>query len=241
VGPRVSLVWVFAFAPAAWSSSACGRIGFQSQPGPSDGRLDASPGFSIDPGFGNDGVVVLEVGGVDNLGYSVQGVAVQPDGRIVVGGDAGTTANKDMLVARLLDSGALDPTFGAGGIVTVDVFPADGVRSVALQADGKIVAAGGGGTSLPDSAVIRLAPGGALDATFGNTSPGISVVTFPGAVNSPNGAYVGADGKIVFGGHHEAARRQRCMVGCRAPTEARAALIAARARTSHRSFSAIPA
>jgi len=188
----------------AITSSGCGRVHFQSVADASVAAPDA-PAFAPDPGFGSNGVVVVDVGGVNNLSYSIHGIAVQPDGKIVVGGDAGTVANSDMLVARFLDDGTPDPMFGAAGLVTIDVFPTDGTRSVALQPDGKIIVSGGGGSALPDSELVRLLPTGALDPSFGTASPGVTTVTFPGDRNSPNAAFVGVDGKIVFGGQAHSA------------------------------------
>ncbi len=173
--------------------------------GAGDAGVDAGTalhGFVIDTTFGAGGVVVIDNGGINNVGYSIQGIAVQPDGRIVVAGSGGTAANEDTLVARLLDDGSLDPSFGSGGIVLVDVLPAESAGSVVIQPDGRIVVGAGGTPSggTPGGIVIRLDADGSRDSTFGNHGPGVSVVDFPGNPDAPNGAYVGSDGKIVFGG-----------------------------------------
>src|SRR5262249_21655222 len=71
----------------------------------------------------------------------------------------------------LLNAGALDLGFGASGKLTT-VFPGSlgsSARATALQADGKIVAAGSvtnSGTGA-DFALVRYNPDGSLDATFG--------------------------------------------------------------------------
>ncbi|HTR52776.1 MAG TPA: hypothetical protein VMJ10_18810, partial [Kofleriaceae bacterium] len=188
---------------ATWlAASGCGRLHFQSLGDAAADRDGAAGGFAMDPAFGSNGVVVIDNGGIANLAYSIQGIAVQPDGRIVVVGLGGTAANTDTLVVRLLDDGSLDPSFGSGGVVLIDVFAQEEGRSVAIQPDGKLVIGSGGGdvSGPPDSDVIRLAPDGSLDPTFGTTSAGVSIVDFPGSIDSPNGAYLGADGKIAFGG-----------------------------------------
>src|SRR4051795_11314114 len=78
---------------------------------------------------------------------------------------------------RLLSAGALDLSFGVGGIVTTNVGLADygseQVTAVALQPDGKIVAVGNaatetyqGGFERGDFAVVRYNTNGTLDNTF---------------------------------------------------------------------------
>jgi uncharacterized delta-60 repeat protein len=76
-------------------------------------------------------------------------VALQIDGRIVVGGFTGSFSNNGatFALARFLANGTLDASFGTGGLVTTDfgAFPGDfsaGINGVALQHDGYIVAAG---------------------------------------------------------------------------------------------------
>jgi uncharacterized delta-60 repeat protein len=66
----------------------------------------------------------------------------------------------------LLVAGALDPTFGAGGVVTTDVLAADHefARGVAVQTDGKVVVAGAAGGIV----LARFNPGGSPDASFGS-------------------------------------------------------------------------
>ena len=76
----------------------------------------AGPG-SLDPGFGGVGIVTTDFGGTELAGA----VAVQPDGRIVAGGDtsAGTTFATSRWLATT-PTGSLDTSFG-GGKVTTDI------------------------------------------------------------------------------------------------------------------------
>src|SRR4051812_47724306 len=74
---------------------------------------------------------------------------------------------------RLLSAGDLDPTFGAGGIRQYDpsLFTNGSAAAIPVQADGKLVAAGIGGSPFvnPDDAGFALArylPDGKLDTTF---------------------------------------------------------------------------
>ena len=126
-----------------------------------DGRPDTS--------FGTGGRVVLDRGEAE----TAVGVAIQPDGGIVVAGNRNVPVGQGhMLVARLDPAGRLDPTF-AGGVVMVDPEVGELARPVAsalaLAADGKIVVAGTaskGSTQGPS--VTRFNTDGSLDATFGD-------------------------------------------------------------------------
>src|SRR5262249_56341958 len=74
---------------------------------------------------------------------AVRGVVVQPDGKIVAAGMALGDLGSDFAVTRYNSDGTLDTSFGINGIVTTDFGGNfEGAWSVALQTDGKIVAAG---------------------------------------------------------------------------------------------------
>jgi uncharacterized delta-60 repeat protein len=119
----------------------------------SNGRLDAS--------FGRRGVVITRVGREDGA----EAIAVQADGRIVVGGWSDST----FAVVRYLRNGQLDRSFGKGGkAVTLaigDDF--DSVKAVAIQRDGKIVAAGSTGPRFPSGVLVRYTRTGRPDRSFG--------------------------------------------------------------------------
>jgi uncharacterized delta-60 repeat protein len=99
-----------------------------------DGSLDAS--------FSEDGKQATSLGGNDGAG----GVAVQPDGRIVVVGrhDDGSYGSFDFALARYNPDGSLDASFSGGAVLT-DFGRHGPGTDVALQPDGKIVAVGGYG------------------------------------------------------------------------------------------------
>ncbi|MER7197849.1 calcium-binding protein [Streptomyces sp. CB01635] len=128
-----------------------------------DGRIVAAGGSSgrfalarynvngsLDTTFGNAGRVLTSGGG------GAQDVVLQPDGRIVVPGSNGPGG--DFAVLRYNTNGSLDSGFGAGGLVTTDFGGSDQARGVALQPDGKIVAAGQGGPNT-DFALARYEGG----------------------------------------------------------------------------------
>ena len=94
-------------------------------------------------------------------------VTVQPDGNIVVSGEA-RFGTSDFIAVRLRPDGSLDNTFNATGWVATDIGGGtnDSASSLVLQPDGKIVLAGTAGAN---AALARYGPGGAIDVTFGGT------------------------------------------------------------------------
>src|SRR5262249_32113701 len=97
---------------------------------------------SLDTTFGVGGEVATDF---NQHNDDALAVILQADGKIVAVGDATSlTTFIDFALARYLPDGSLDTTFGAAGKVETD-FGArnlDQARSVVLQADGKIIAAG---------------------------------------------------------------------------------------------------
>ena len=122
-------------------------------------------------------------------------IVVQPDGKIIV---AGSSQNSGWLMARYNPDGSLDTTFGTGGRVITPIFNAtDQSFSVALQPDGKIVAAGHSTIDFFSSyvALARFNPDGSLDSTFGSGGKSLSV--FNGNYTVPD-VIVLANGKIFI-------------------------------------------
>jgi uncharacterized delta-60 repeat protein len=122
------------------------------------------PNGSLDPTFDGDGKVISDLGG-DEVGRAV---AVQADGKIVVAGER-RTLSTDFAIARYNADGSLDSTFGQNGTVFTDFGKADSALDVAIQPDGKILAAGIRFDSLGVSsiAVARYGADGSRDQTFG--------------------------------------------------------------------------
>src|SRR5262245_10342522 len=154
----------------------------------------AAPG-DLDPTFGGDGTVTTNFTHDADVGYPV---ALQPDGKIVVAGEAGCCrSNPTFALARYDPDGSLDATFGDGGKVTTDPSPGDDVIfGLAIQPDGKILSAGT--TSYEAFALVRYESDGSLDTGFGTNGVAITDVT-PKA----DFAYAMAlqpDGKIVLAG-----------------------------------------
>lgn len=139
-----------------------------------------TPDGLLDVSFGANGSVQTAIGSSRDM---ARGVAVRPDGRIVVAGWAETGAVTKAFVIRYMPDGTVDPSFGVGGHVLLDLGdPASACAAMALelQSDGTIVIAGHGAQGGDvDFAIARLTPHGAVDTSFG--SSGQALVGFPGA------------------------------------------------------------
>ena len=157
------------------------------------------PSGSLDTSFGTDGRVVTPVAS----GARAFGVAIRPDGRIVVTGSAKVGGRENMLVARYRPDGSIDPSFGNHGIALVRIGPGSVANAVVLQPNGRIVVAGRSGTlglSATDGrfALARFLPGGTLDPAFGDHGTLTTALT-------DQGSYAAAlalepDGRIVAAG-----------------------------------------
>jgi uncharacterized delta-60 repeat protein len=109
----------------------------------------------LDPTFGTGGKVTTDFGSVNE---EAAAVALQTDGKIVAAGTTGGgMGGGEFALARYNLDGSLDPTFGSGGKVTTGFGGVTGAFAVAIQADGKIFAAGNGGG---EAALARYNPKG---------------------------------------------------------------------------------
>jgi uncharacterized delta-60 repeat protein len=94
----------------------------------------------LDTTFGSGGKVTTVIGVERDIAHSV---AVQSDGKIVVAGYSDNFSNSQFALAKYTSSGALDTAFGIGGKITTNIGGSyDWGYGVALQSDGRIVAAG---------------------------------------------------------------------------------------------------
>ena len=153
-------------------------------------NADGSP----DDDFGLSGIITTNVARFDGI-YSI---ALQSDGKIVAAGYSGNGSNNDFAIARYNADGSPDGDFGSSGITTTDIASNDGIKSIAIQSDGKIVAAGyseNGGDN--DFAIARYNANGSLDNFFGTS--GITT-THIASYDLINSIALQSDGKIVAAG-----------------------------------------
>ena len=152
---------------------------------------------SLDTSFGTGGIVTTDIGTDADVGYSV---AVQADGKIVIGGAAVIDSNAVFAVVRYDADGSLDLSFGTSGKVTTAIGMSNGNRaSVTVQSDGRIVVGGSAFISTNyDFALVRYNADGSLDTSFG--TGGIVTTDIGTNTDVGYGVTVQADGKIVVGG-----------------------------------------
>jgi uncharacterized delta-60 repeat protein len=185
-----------------------------------DSSLD--PTFDGPAGNGNGKFSLPITAG--NTNDTASDVAIQADGKIVVGGSTdviiGPGRDDDFAIARFNTNGTLDASFGGDGVVTTKVAgdQDDFVSALAIQGDGKIVVAGGADMDASsafdfDFAIARYNTDGTLD-TDADTDPGVHLDNdgiFTTAVGSATNsddeaadlALQPLNGKIVAGGLSE--------------------------------------
>jgi len=167
-----------------------------------------NPDGSLDTTFDADGKVLIgfNIGGAGRQDDKANAVAIQADGAIVLAGSVERAGldDVDFGLVRLLPTGALDATFSGDGkaVVAFDLavgFREDVANAVAIQSDGKIVAAGYAQKSATDFdfAVARLDAAGALDPSF--DGDGRATVDF-GFDDRASGVVIQSDSKIVVAG-----------------------------------------
>jgi len=158
-----------------------------------DGSLDAS--------FGAGGKATTVVGATS----FANAMAIQPDGKIVVAGSSSPAIGSiqvSFALARYDTDGSLDASFGADGTLTTTFLPPftgqASAHAIALQPDGKIIAAGEVGAGEGHSAgVVRYTSNGSLDASFGT---GGTTTTSVGVLNGAAAVALQPDGKIIIVG-----------------------------------------
>lgn len=126
---------------------------------------------TLDAGFGDGGRFVLPIG-LGNGTDRAHALAIQPDGRILVGGTTLTstsTTGQDFALIRLLANGTLDAGFGTGGKVVTPMNRSSGTDTIyaialpVVDGEQRILAVGGEGEFI----AARYRPDGTLDASFG--------------------------------------------------------------------------
>src|SRR5262249_7843170 len=167
---------------------------------------------TLDASFGTGGIVTTGFG----VSAEATSAVVQADGKIVAAGYANLDGGQSFALARYNSNGTLDTTFGTGGKVGTAFVSGSAsytqAFSVAVQPDGRIVAAGYteigaclfNGLELPcfDFALARYNSNGTLDASFGTS--GRVTTDFGGPNDQAEAVAVQPDGKIVVAGERGA-------------------------------------
>jgi len=168
---------------------------------PAAKRVQADDG-DLDKSFGASGKVITDFSGSED---EATAVTIQSDGRIIAVGSSIkpiTGADRDFALARYNTDGSLDTSFGSAGKVVTDFFGKnDFALAVAVQQDGKIVAAGKHLQVFSDGALTgyyfaaaRYNSDGSLDTSFGS---GGKVV---GDIGELDAIAIQQDGKILAAG-----------------------------------------
>jgi uncharacterized delta-60 repeat protein len=150
-------------------------------------RLNANG--SLDTTFSGDGRKVFSWGAISRA----TAVLVLPNEKLLIAGFSGPEGG-NVQVARLKPDGALDTTFGTGGIATVDFGGDDFGVAIARQANGRILVAGRSTTA--GAVVSRLRANGAPDPDFGGGDGRVTV-----GAGSLSAVLVQPGGKILVAGN----------------------------------------
>jgi uncharacterized delta-60 repeat protein len=161
---------------------------------------------ALDTSFGSGGAYIRA--GNSKTAYVGEGLALEPDGKIIVAGAGQGTRNWEGLVTRLSANGTVDTSFGTGGTasVTNSGTSSNSFYAPAIQTVGSVNYVLAGGALGPNNsvAIARFTMSGVLDPTFGiNGQTAISFCGNAGRVGSlafdPSGNILAA-GSTSFGG-----------------------------------------
>ncbi len=153
---------------------------------------------SLDPTFGAGGEVLTDMGSAYD---SINAIAVQSDGKIVVAGETVRDATStDFALARYNADGSLDGTFGTSGKVVTDLsHDTDQLNAMNLMPDGRIVVTGWSMVNgLPQFAAARYTAAGNLDSTFGGS--GHIVAPFANGYSQAQSMAMLSDGSFIAAG-----------------------------------------
>jgi uncharacterized delta-60 repeat protein len=126
---------------------------------------------ALDTTFGTNGITTTQIGTLS----SIASLAIDSSNNIVVVGNA----NNQITVARYTSSGALDNTFGTGGVAQPNIGSPAIAYSVIVDGTSDIVIAGStkiNGTN--QSLIMRLTSSGAFDTTFNSTGYNITPIAY---------------------------------------------------------------
>jgi len=130
---------------------------------------------SLDPTFGDDGLVMLLPNDDNNVATALK---ILDDGSMLIGGYTNSPIfGKNFLLVKLLEDGSLDGSFGDGGMVSTDIgLGSDDVaQAMALDLDGNIYLAGYSDDGAnKDACIAKYLNDGSLDTSFGDEGKVVS-------------------------------------------------------------------
>lgn len=152
-------------SPGAFAVQADGRLVVSGSNTPNPFNIDFAvtrfdTSGALDASFAGNGMTTTDLG----VGDFGTGLAIQADGKLVVGGTVATafTGSADIGLARYLPDGSLDPGFGQSGKQILNLGRFEFPRSVRLQSTGFILTTGHSASSVgrqdADLQVVRLVP-----------------------------------------------------------------------------------
>lgn len=152
-------------------------------------------GGVLDSSFSGDGIVAESIR--SSAQDYAQCLVVQDDDKVVVGGLSFYSNNRNMALMRVNPDGSLDSGFSGDGKLysTYDSFSQDYGEAVTLDANGKILLAGGANNNF---ALFRYLGNGALDSSFGS---GGKVLVDMGATDRAYGVDLQQGGRIILAGN----------------------------------------
>ncbi len=156
------------------------------------------PDGKLDNGFGKKGIVLT----THNSTIEINSVALQSDNKIIIGGIY-DGADREYMLFRYQVNGLIDSTFGINGLARL-AFKNNLARyatlfDLAVQPDGKIIAAGDNGDNNDNMVIARFTANGTVDTAFGGSN-GYTLPFFETGTSFTNTALVQEDGKILVAG-----------------------------------------
>jgi uncharacterized delta-60 repeat protein len=171
---------------------------------------------SLDATFGTNGKVITAV---TTLNDKSKDLLVQPDGKIIVGGEVSNVLGDTSYIelVRYNTNGSVDNSFGINGKVFTGFNNVNcSLKALALQPDGKIVAVGYTldkaivANTKTDFAIVRYNPNGSLDTSF--DGDGRVTTDFNSDVDIAYALAIQTDGKIVVVGDSKQGRQMQSVM-----------------------------
>jgi len=149
------------------------------------------PSGELDLSFGDDGVLLLNY----NTSNNKTPIIIQNDDKIIIASQPNGTNENYIKIARYMQNGELDPSFGNNGFVETEISDLNGFSRLLLQPNGKIILFGANNTN-EKIYIARFLPNGLLDDTFGEN--GIAIYFSNINLGSWNSFQLKNDGKIII-------------------------------------------